>query len=250
MSADLPEIPDEFATSADLDALLNAEPPARKQTAKKAAPGGRVAPTPDQADMVRAQVNPGEYVVSASGISPAEPLAEQPSMDDFRALLAEVKALREQVAQPSTQITNYAAPSEQRRADVMDNPLPAPVQHRDPYNEPVGPQNRDLPSGPAAPISEQDGVLIHFVEDGFTVGGRVYYRGEQYVAPRNADWAGLSGTDQVMRFGKVMFRPGPWDGAGYDLSDPRLTSTDRQRLLEVMRRQQELAAQFTDTTAA
>ncbi len=69
-------------------------------------------------------------------------------------------------------------------------------------------------------------ILIHFLEDGFTALGNVWYRGQelefaagsgayQDTCDRNGNsWLSLRGDDmaQIRRFGKVMFRPGPWPG--------------------------------------
>ncbi len=69
-------------------------------------------------------------------------------------------------------------------------------------------------------------ILIHFLEDGFTALGQVWYRGQELeVAPDSGAYAdtcdrhGRSWLDlrhdefaQAERFGKVMFRVGPWPG--------------------------------------
>jgi hypothetical protein len=239
MSAEIPEVPDEFAPDADLDALLNAEPPARKRK-----PPVRTSPTSDQ---VAAGLTEGEYMVSASGMTPNRVSAspEQPTMEDFRALMAEIATLRQQIVAnpaPSAQHPTSFAPGGYTGAPVDGNAVAHPPVN--PYTEPVGPKNFDLASRPETPLASSEGDLIHFVEDGFTLGGRVYYRGEQYVAAHDAEWAHLSGTEQVIRYGKRFYRPGPWDGDGYDLSDPNLSPADRTRLLEAMRREQELAKRF------
>lgn len=69
-------------------------------------------------------------------------------------------------------------------------------------------------------------ILIHFLEDGFTALGKVWYRGQEleftpgsgaYNDTRDRNgrtWLDLAGNDmaQIRRYGKVMFRTGPWPG--------------------------------------
>lgn len=72
-------------------------------------------------------------------------------------------------------------------------------------------------------------ILIHFLEDGFSALGKVWYRGQElefevgsqaYKDTFNRN--GVSWLDfrhdefgQVDRFGKIMFRSGPWPGKTY-----------------------------------
>lgn len=74
-----------------------------------------------------------------------------------------------------------------------------------------------------------DNILIHFLEDGLTALGKVWYRGQELeFVPgsraykdtfnrRGHSWLELRHNDfaQVERWGKVMFRPGPWPGKNY-----------------------------------
>jgi hypothetical protein len=78
---------------------------------------------------------------------------------------------------------------------------------------------------PVAPGAEGN-ILIHFLEDGFTALGSVWYRGQELEFEPNSgayadtcdrfgwSWLSLAGDDfgQVERYGKVYFRPGPWPG--------------------------------------
>jgi hypothetical protein len=64
-----------------------------------------------------------------------------------------------------------------------------------------------------------EAVIIHFVDDGFTFAGRVWYRGQELEIgpghPRWADaskWILLSRFDQIERYGKQYFDHGPWPG--------------------------------------
>ncbi len=80
----------------------------------------------------------------------------------------------------------------------------------------------DVPANPG----DTANVVIHFVDDGFTALGKVWYRGQELeFVPgsrayrdtfdrTNATWLSLRGNDkeQIARYGRVMFREGPWDG--------------------------------------
>ena len=65
--------------------------------------------------------------------------------------------------------------------------------------------------------SEGEAVLIHFVEDGLTAFGRVWYRGQELAIgpdhPRWAEargWVTLDKAGQYERWGKQYFDSGPW----------------------------------------
>ena len=64
-------------------------------------------------------------------------------------------------------------------------------------------------------------VLMHFVEDGFTAFGQVWYRGQELDIPvddpRAQGWLSAVSDDaeQMRRWGRVYFRPGPWPGAAW-----------------------------------
>lgn len=78
-------------------------------------------------------------------------------------------------------------------------------------------------------VGDGDSIVIHFLEDGLTVNGVVKYRGDEQEFPLNGGayrdtfdrngrtWLDLRGDDfaQVERWGKVMFRAGPWPGKSY-----------------------------------
>ncbi len=73
----------------------------------------------------------------------------------------------------------------------------------------------------------EDTILIHFVEDGLTALGRVWFRGQEIEFERDGrayqdtcdrfgrSWLALDESAQIDRFGKVMFRKGPWPGKTY-----------------------------------
>lgn len=67
--------------------------------------------------------------------------------------------------------------------------------------------------------SEQK-ILVHFTEDGFTWGGKVWQRGEMLeIGPKHPRWEDalawikLSKPEQYARYGRVYFDFGPWPGS-------------------------------------
>lgn len=77
-------------------------------------------------------------------------------------------------------------------------------------------------------------IVIHMVDDGLTFGTKVYMRGEELALnPDEHTWVNYSRTKQVQLYGKALFAKGPWPYGGYDLTDPNLTASDKQRLLQV-----------------
>jgi hypothetical protein len=79
------------------------------------------------------------------------------------------------------------------------------------------------------PGSGSDNILIHFLEDGLTALGVVWMRGQEleftpgsqpYEDTKDrhgVSWLSLVDDDfaQVEKYGKVMFRRGPWPGKSY-----------------------------------
>ena len=75
--------------------------------------------------------------------------------------------------------------------------------------------------------TEAETKIVHFLEDGMTgPGARVFYRGETLTLETDSDdyeltvdqatgrsWLDLSEEEQEQRYGRVMFRPGPWPEA-------------------------------------
>jgi hypothetical protein len=62
-------------------------------------------------------------------------------------------------------------------------------------------------------------ILVHFVEDGFTWGGKVWQRGEMLqLGPQHPKWESALGwirltkQEQFNRYGRVFFDFGPWPG--------------------------------------
>ncbi len=66
---------------------------------------------------------------------------------------------------------------------------------------------------------EGETVLIHFIEDGFTFAGQVWYRGQELeIGPAHPRWEQARGwilldrMGQAERYGKQYFERGPWPG--------------------------------------
>lgn len=84
-----------------------------------------------------------------------------------------------------------------------------------------------------------DGSLtVHFVEDGLTILGKVWYRGEELtINPDTDNWTeahpvlSMDEYEQEERWGKRFFRPGVWRGKRIDeVDDPELTNEERAQL--------------------
>lgn len=81
---------------------------------------------------------------------------------------------------------------------------------------------------PAVP-GNPDNILIHFLEDGFTALGQVWFRGQELEFEPNSaayrdtcdrngwSWLELRNDEfaQADRWGRIMFRNGPWPGKPY-----------------------------------
>lgn len=96
-----------------------------------------------------------------------------------------------------------------------------------------------------AVYDEEDGdtFLINFVSDGFTAFGQVWYTGQElefhvggsdYALTQNGDgksWLNLSEDEQIERYGRVMFRRGPWKGKR--LAADEMSAAERRRARRV-----------------
>jgi hypothetical protein len=91
---------------------------------------------------------------------------------------------------------------------------------------------------PYKPESGQT-VIIHFIEDGFTFAGKVWYRGEEIeIGPDHPRWPEVRGWilldkwKQFDRYGKQYFDRGPWPGrrsfAGPDVQWEKLSTLDKK----------------------
>lgn len=82
---------------------------------------------------------------------------------------------------------------------------------------------------PLALPGAEGNIVIHFLEDGFTALGNVWYRGQELEFEpgsqaykdtfnrRGQSWLDLRNDEfaQVERWGRIVFRNGPWPGKGY-----------------------------------
>lgn len=74
----------------------------------------------------------------------------------------------------------------------------------------------ELPDLASQPDPSRNKVRIHFTADGFTWAGRVWYTGQEIeIGPEHPRWESavawirLTRQEQVARYGRVMFEPGP-----------------------------------------
>jgi hypothetical protein len=94
---------------------------------------------------------------------------------------------------------------------------------------------------------EPETVLVHFVEDGLTILGQVWYRGQEIEVTEGTDaWdllvdpavgmlLTLDEDQQIDRWGKRYFRPGAWRGNGYDTLEDldHLSEEEKIRLRQI-----------------
>jgi hypothetical protein len=80
-------------------------------------------------------------------------------------------------------------------------------------------QFENAPVTYAPPPAQGESVLIHFIEDGLTAFGQVWYRGQELeIGPghprweRARGWVLLGRAAQIDRWGQQYFAPGPWPG--------------------------------------
>lgn len=108
---------------------------------------------------------------------------------------------------------------EQRRIRELENELALARGKNDiqPEYEPI-------------PVGEDGTIVIHIVGEGFTALGQNWYVGQELEFDLNGraykdtfdrrgrSWLSLADNEmaQAERFGKVMFRSGPWPGKSYD----------------------------------
>lgn len=107
-------------------------------------------------------------------------------------------------------------------------------------------------------------TTINFVDDGLAAFGKMWYRGEELSVDRDSvsfqatqdtsgeSWLDLDEDAQIARWGKRMFRPGKWSGAGFDLTavdvDGQPYTEEDQKILAELNAKTEAVAK--KTTAA
>lgn len=231
---------DDFGTDDDLDALLSDPKPPTKKPAAKKAPAAAPTPRPEPTRMAD-EAEPEEDLAAAPPA--AEPQAPAVTLDVLKSLLENLKDdLRDDLRR------EFAPPV--HREIPATNPPPLTGNGTNganvtwttnatnlPASRVLNADTAPAPVDPTIDADPAEGTIIHFLDDGLTIGGHVFYRGQEYVAPKDAKWAQMSHGDQIRRFGKRYFDQGPWTGVGYDLSDPSLNQSDRERLAEIADRQ-------------
>lgn len=99
-------------------------------------------------------------------------------------------------------------------------------------------ESDDAPELPNVDPNDASAVTVHFLDDGFTALGRVWYRGEQITVSKNSKeweedgrhWMKMTEYDQIKKYGKRLFGHGEWPYSGYDLDDPDLDPKEREIL--------------------
>jgi hypothetical protein len=97
--------------------------------------------------------------------------------------------------------------------------------------------------GPAAFEEAEDGILIHFVRDGFAALGQIWYRGQEIMFDPEGDayeatkdrrgnsWVELAGdvAAQYSRWGDEFFRAGPFIPRPHENFDDEVAAEDKRR---------------------
>lgn len=142
-----------------------------------------------------------------------------------RRTVAEIKAevAEEMEASFNERLAAMEAKYEAKFAELTEKAAAAEAKAEEPTSESAQaqaapPDLSDVEPDPAA----DDAVTIHFVEDGLTLFGKVWYRGEELtVRPGTQQWEeacdregrmllSMTETEQVLRWEKRFFAPGPW----------------------------------------
>ncbi len=107
---------------------------------------------------------------------------------------------------------------DQRRIRQLEDQLAREQGRKDPGIE------YEAPAQPGA-----ETIIIHFLEDGFTALGQLWYRGQELEFDPNGQsykdtfdrngrsWLELRSDEfgQVEKYGRIMFRTGPWPGKSF-----------------------------------
>lgn len=103
------------------------------------------------------------------------------------------------------------------------------------------------PGAADSTITGDDVVIIHFLTDGFTAGGELWYQGQEFRVrlgspeheaqkDRNGNcWFEMTELDQLERYGVVHFKPGPWPGLPWDDMKKYMEGVDPNDLEAVAR---------------
>lgn len=146
-----------------------------------------------------------------------EPVAEETEKQ------ARIRELRERLAAPPVLPGTPADANVLSEEDVLIQELEDQLAARNnEYIANAAPTEKYLAS--------EDGVFyIHFIADGLTAFGKVWYTGEeipfdgrngsafrQTINRLGESWVDMTEDEQIDRYGKIMFRHGPWRGARFE----------------------------------
>jgi hypothetical protein len=180
---------------------------------------------------------------------PQDPVDEGMAADQLRIAELEAELAQEVVPlpQPPTTPQSSAVAAQREPVTLPRAEAPAPVVERPVPEAQLSPEQRrirDLEHQLALERGRKDtepelaalarpgdagNILIHFVDDGFTALGHVWRRGQELefeVGSRayqdtfdRTGWSWLALRDdenaQISRYGRPMFRSGPWQGQSY-----------------------------------
>lgn len=177
---------------------------------------------------------PDEYGVLPEDGEPGDPMAA----DQLRIAELEAELAQETVPPAAPPTRSVAAPRPQFTPPKVERPKPeselSPEQRRirDLEHQLALERGRKDEEPELAPLvhpGDGSNILIHFVDDGFTALGQVWRRGQELefeIGSRaysdtfdRTGWSWLELRDdenaQITKYGRLMFRSGPWKGQGY-----------------------------------
>ncbi len=130
---------------------------------------------------------------------------------------------------------------------------------RDRLAKSEGRKNVEPEPGELTAPGSSDNIVIHFLEDGLTALGKVWYRGDELEFEPNSQayrdtfdrlgrsWLDLRNDEfaQADRWGKIMFRNGPWPGKTYadGTFEPMRSDRDANQALRPPTAEELLAAE-------
>jgi hypothetical protein len=114
-------------------------------------------------------------------------------------------------------------------AELASRPTPAATGIQDLS------QLAELEETPYVHITPGPGeIVIHFLDDGATIGSRLTRRGEELaVNPEKETWVNMTRVQQQKVYGRQLWAKGPWPYGGFDLTDPELTVEDKLKLIAI-----------------
>lgn len=181
--------------------------------------------------------------------------------------------LPREFGKPAPAVTQ--APPVSSRDDLGQKILPGVVMEKPRYSEP--PLNYIEPNGGLSTDPRFENVaadsnmltapvikpvdpgtpgarVIHFMEDGFTALGKIWYRGEEFhfvegsenhletVNKHGISWTDMTEDEQYEKYGKRYFREGPWRGKGFEAVEFEDGEYDPEELKKLEKRRQRAAS--------